>query len=409
MKDRLHSILISLLIAAMLVGIGFWFFNHYELKPHNEQIGAQGEAARNSLYYSRLFLKRMGIPTESKTTLALPNTETVLVLDSERYVLSQNKINELWQWVAQGGHLITRLRDRQTHKEPPKGNDSASTTDDLDPEEESQPSSRNNKKSSQANDFLQDLLGIKGGIYQSLTTDELPLKATLPQSTKTLAVDFDLFRAIKSTEHTWALSSPKGDYWVVHKNQGKGAVTVVSEFDFADNSSIGNEDNAEFFWALLHTHHTPQAVWIIRDQDFPSLLQLMWQYGYLVMFSFGVLLVLLAWAWMPRFGALIPLPLPSRRRITEHLQAAGRFEWFQQPQGRETMTEYLRHDTLQLAQKRLHEWLNLNEAQRLSTLGKPLQFDLSMTQHLFQAPQLKEADFIKLTQLNHYWRHCTTC
>lgn len=66
MKDRLHSILISLLVAAMLVGIVFWFFNHYELKPHDEQIGAQGEAARNSLYYSRLFLKRMGIPTESK-------------------------------------------------------------------------------------------------------------------------------------------------------------------------------------------------------------------------------------------------------------------------------------------------------------------------------------------------------
>lgn len=431
MKEHFHSVLVGLLLATMVAGVGYWFFTHYELKPHEEQLGAQGEAARNSLFYARLFLKRMGIPTETKHTLTIPDTQTVIVLDSERYVLSQDKIQALLNWVEQGGHLVTRLRNKQTAKTPPKestANTNAEETkesttstptevpaddkfeDEIDTSTSTQPEpTQENAKSSQAHDLLQEVLDIKGGMQQSIPADDLPLHAKLPNNDKDLSVDFDLFRAIKSTSHAWAIDSPKGDYWVVHKVHGKGAVTLVSDLSFADNSALGNEDNAEFFWSLLHTQYTPEQVWLVHDQEYPSLLELMWEYGWLVMLSFGALLLLIAWAWMPRFGALVPLPAPSRRRITEHLQAAGRFQWFQQPQGREQMVDFLRQDTLQRAQKQLTQWLQLNEGERLSTMGKPLQLDLAAIQYLFQAPQLKEAEFIKLTQLNHYWRHCTTC
>ncbi|WP_020559782.1 DUF4350 domain-containing protein [Thiofilum flexile] len=405
MKDHLHTLLISLLVAAVIAGAGYWFFTHYELKGYEEQIGAQGEAAHNNLYYSRLFLKRMGIATESKTQFTLPDTQTVLVLDSERYVLSQDKIQELWAWVEQGGHLVTRLRNRNTSKDKEEFEENTEKdTEDSTNNSQDKPAPTD-KKSSQSHDLLQERLQIQGGRYQSMSTDDLPLKAQLPSSKQELVVDFDLFRAIKSTEHEWALKSPKGDYWLVHKRQGKGAVTVVSEFDFADNTSLGDEDNAEFFWSLLHLQHTPTQVWIIRDQDFPSLLTLLWNYGTLVLFSFGALLVLSAWAWMPRWGALIPLPPPTRRRIIEHLKASSRFQWFQQPQGRSTMIESLRRDTLQVAQKQLHSWFNWGEAERWQALGHPLQLDLTTIQTLFQAPELKEAELIQLAQLNQYWRH----
>lgn len=403
MKDHLHTLLIGLLVTIIVLSASYWFFSTYELKAHEEQMGAQGEAAHNPLYYSRLFLKRMGIPTESKTQLTLPDLKTVVVLNSERYVLSHDKVRELWHWVEQGGHLVTRLRNRNTSKDKEdyekesKDSTKPDKTDTVDAKVDDQ-------KSSQSHDLLQELLKVQGGIYHSLNTDDLPLKAQLPNHHKSLSVDFDLFRAIKSTEHAWALNSPKGDYWLVHKIQGKGAVTLVSEFDFANNSSLGNEDNAEFFWSLLHTHYTPEQVWIISDQDFPSLLTLLWNYAYLVLFSFGALLVLIAWAWMPRFGALIPLPPPTRRRIVEHLKASSRFQWFQQPQGRNTIIEQLRRDTLHFAQKQLPQWLYLNETERLQMLGQALQLDLATTQYLFQAPELKESELVRLTQLNQYWR-----
>jgi hypothetical protein len=40
-------------------------------------------------------------------------------------------------------------------------------------------------------------------------------------------------------------------------------------------------------------------------------------------------LLLAAWLWriMPRFGPLIPDPLPARRRLLDHLRASGLFHW----------------------------------------------------------------------------------
>lgn len=97
-------------------------------------------------------------------------------------------------------------------------------------------------------------------------------------------------------------------------------------------------------------------------------------------------------------------PAPTRRRIVEHLKASSRFQWFQQPQGRNTIIEQLRRDTLHLAQKQLPQWLYLNETERLQMLGQALQLDLATTHYLFQAPELKESELVRLTQLNQYWR-----
>lgn len=102
MKDHLHTLLIGLLVTIIVLSAGYWF-----LVPMNSKLmkskSVHKEAAHNPLYYSRLFLKRMGIPTESKTQLTLPDLKTVVVLDSERYVLSHDKVRELWHWVEQGG------------------------------------------------------------------------------------------------------------------------------------------------------------------------------------------------------------------------------------------------------------------------------------------------------------------
>ena len=97
----------GLLAILVLVGATLSFLNTFELKETEEHVGFKGEAKTNNLYAARLFLKSMGIPAQRQERLStLPDTDTVLIIDTQRYTLSTQKIEELLAWVERGGHLI---------------------------------------------------------------------------------------------------------------------------------------------------------------------------------------------------------------------------------------------------------------------------------------------------------------
>jgi hypothetical protein len=305
---KLQSILIGLLVALVIATGTFWFLNTYEYQAVDEHVGFHGEAKSNELFAARLFLKRMGIPAERKDNLqTLPDTHTVLLIDTERYTLSRQTIDEILQWVERGGHLITRSRTT-----------SKTLYDDK-------------ATTSTVNDPLQTLLGVTNGEHVIPSEDDLPLEAQLSNMKHPLQVDPDFFYALHIDKGRAYPQSYNDTDWLLEIKRGKGLITLVANLDFIENPAIGHYDHAALLWYMVHgLPDEPASVWLIHKDDRPPLWKLIWERAWALVLTVALLIPLSILALSPRFGPVIPQPTPERRRILEHIYASGLFMWQRQ-------------------------------------------------------------------------------
>jgi hypothetical protein len=311
---NLQRILIGVFAILVMVAGTFSFLNTFELKETKEYIGFRGEAKTNNLFAARLFLKRMGIPAERKDTfLTLPDTDTVLLIDTERYTLSRQKIDEILAWVKRGGHLITRARI-------PSGNATLYSNNDSESGDENTPTPKE--------DALQTTLGITTGKHVLPEDDDLPLKAELSDMEHPLEVDPEFFYSLE-TDAGQAYPQKYGDaVWLLEKKWGKGMVTLVANLDFIENPALNTYDHAEFLWHMIHSlHDAPRAVWLVHQDDMPPLWKLLWKHAWALLLTLACLVPLTILALSPRFGPQIPALQAERRRILEHIHASGLFMW----------------------------------------------------------------------------------
>lgn len=297
-------------LAAILFAItfGVWFNATYEYREVDEYVGFRGEARTNHLFAARLFLRRMGIPAERKDSLGeLPPTDGVLLLDTQRYTLSSQKLEAMLDWVKSGGHLITRARTYGEESLDGDEDDEVAQVDGRDP--------------------LQQALGIRLGEHVLTDEEDTPLAAQLPNMNQPLAVDPEFFGTLEVEGEAYLLDY-QGSSWLLEKPLGSGLVTFASNLDFIDNVALDNHDHAAFFWYMVHTQHErPAAVWLVHQDDMLPLWKLIWQQAWALVLTLAMFIPLVILAYSPRFGPLIPQPTPSRRRIIEHIHASSLFMW----------------------------------------------------------------------------------
>ncbi|MEZ5452342.1 MAG: DUF4350 domain-containing protein [Thiothrix sp.] len=311
---KLQNILLSVFIVLATAAVVLWFLQTFELKEMDEQVGFRGEAKTNQLFAARLFLKHMGIPAERKDGLReLPtDTDTVLLIDTQRYTLSQQKIDELLAWVERGGHLITRARTPNGETLYDDGNDETAD-DDAIPEP--------------VNDALQTALGVTLGKHIIPEDDDLPLDAKLSGMGHALEVDPEFFYALDVKGHAYP-QRYQDSAWLLELEHGAGLVTLVANLDFIENPALEDYDHAEFLWHMVHSlRDAPRAVWLVHMDDMPPLWQLLWQHAWALVLTLAAFIPLTILAFSPRFGPLIPTPPAGRRRILEHIHASGLFMW----------------------------------------------------------------------------------
>lgn len=299
--QRLILTIFALLFGAALY---FWFSENFELREVKEYTGYRGEARSNNLFAARHFLQRMGIPTESKNQLqTLPSTDTAIVLNTQHYNLSQQAMQDLLAWVESGGLLIMRLRDGNEENE---------------------------------HDLLQQTLGVSVGKWVVTDHEQVPFEVQLSTMQQALEVDPDFFHHLETDapgvySHTYLDEDHDGGHqemtWLLEQSWGDGKVFISSGLDFIENSSLTYYDHAELLWHMLHSLDTPQAVWLLHEEDVPPLWQLIWRHAWAFVLSLAAFIPLLILAYSPRFGPVIPQPAAHRRRILEHIQASGRFMW----------------------------------------------------------------------------------
>lgn len=318
---NVQRIIISLIAILTIVAGTIWFINTFELKETTEYIGFKGEAKTNTLYAARLFLKRMGIPAERKDSLTrLPDTDSVLLINTERYTLSPQKIDEILDWVQRGGHLITRART--------PGNTatlygkSKNKQGDTNEDEDTEKAAHIDKA-----DALQAALGIRIGKHVIPDEDDLPLDVTLANMSHSLEADPGFFYTLETDEDAYP-QRYKQSAWMLEQKWGEGMVTLVANLDFIENGTLVDYQHAELFWYMVHAaQENPHSVWLIHQDDMPPLWSLIWQHAWMLVLTLTTLILLAFLALMPRFGPRLPDPPPERRRILEHIYASGQFMW----------------------------------------------------------------------------------
>lgn len=413
-----RTVIISItLLVLLLVGGGIYsFLQLYERKERTIHTGFLGEARTNSLYASRLFLKRMGIPAETKTSIqgltGFPNKNTVLIINSRRTSFSPRKTQALIDWVESGGHVIAlathnwrynRSGDEKENSEKPEPIDKT-----LNPD--------------QSPDPLQRAMGVKTGtkiLYDDLnqvdrdfidnikeTKDDFEIdtlfKLELEDVNKKLAIANTWYHPIlieKQTEFPTEIIKLRANNFIVRQKMGDGLITLVSSLEFIENKQIGKADHAEILWHLVHGLHKPlnqpASIWLITNDKISPLWEILWRNAWALILSLGIIFILWLLKISRRFGPLIPKLENNRRSLTEHISSSGQFYWKHDKQRK--LLNATRKATLDRISKIHPNFNSLSDQEKVDLLHSQHQLGHSLLNSALFDPFNKQTD--KFTQI----------
>jgi hypothetical protein len=268
----------------VLVAAGvIWFLSTYERVPGRVWVGPSGEARRNVYLAAGRLAARMGLATRELRSLPELDTltpDSVLLLPSRRQALDPRRLQEIVDWVEDGGHLIAEA----------------------------------------------ELIGVADPLFELLDIS----RAAAPASAKPASLELPDGRRM-SVSIFGAMTLQAGNSGAaryVSFDYGEGRVSALTGVQFARNQLIGEQDNAAFLWHLLRL--TPAAaLQVYLRPERLSLWGFLAQHAAPLLAATAALLALWLWRIAPRFGPLRPDAPPARRRLLDHLRASGRFYWAQ--------------------------------------------------------------------------------
>ena len=170
-----------------------------------------------------------------------------------------------------------------------------------------------------------------------------------------------------SFETSWTVDGENGAQLLEFKIDD-GWVTLLSDIQFLTNRYIDKFDHAAFLHTIVHIDNSKRKLWLIRNDDSPSLLSLLFTNAQSAMVMF--LIFIFAWLWYisRRFGPVAPNPQAIRRSMSEHITSTGHYQW----------RNHNRTELLESVQKAVHEqiaqtrplWINLSEKELAKKLAK---------------------------------------
>jgi len=374
--------LIIVTVVTVFVGslIG-WFLTTHERYEKEVDIGFNGEAATNRFYAAELFLKKYNMEIESLPSILelkeMPDTRDVLFIPTKRYDISTDRVAELMDWVRKGGHLIVLARYDSNNDE--NKNDELFETlgvtseyeFDVDPiiemflgefvEDEPEAESKPETGSDAANDKADDIETPKRNP---------PLNIQINDTIEDKKVRFIQSKWMTNEgryETSWEVQGKNGSQ-LLEFHIDEGWVTLLSGIGFMTNYNLEKHDHAAFLHTLVHINNSDRKLWIIRNDDNPSLLSILYNEQYPVFISFIVFVLFWLWYASRRFGPVAPDSQAVRRSMSEHIVSTGHYQW------RSRNREELLHSV----QKTLHEqivqthplWVRLSDKERAGKLAK---------------------------------------
>ena len=305
-RGQIVPALLLMLLALLAVYIAR---NSYWIEV-TEDTPPKGEALRNPFYVMQRFTENLGARTEWRRGLvALPPTDSVIVLSGWHWNLLPRRQEALKQWVQDGGRLIADGSliagddDLKTW--------AGITRADIHPSN----SSIENKTST-----LRTLVGgkpcRKATVTMGHANDE-----TAPQTFMVCTLDTSNY-FVTEQPPAWAVTDDWGTY-AARVAIGRGSFTLISGAPFQFLAAFDG-DHARLFVAAAQLRKGDR-VYFISDNEFDSLLLLMWRYGAPVIVLALALVALALWRGSARFGPLAATPDTARRSLGEQIRGTG---WF---------------------------------------------------------------------------------
>lgn len=379
MSPELRQNLLGVIVVAILVLAGWKISQNLEYVDEKDWRPLSGEARSNPLYASRLFLKGMGIPTETLESLqsltTLPEHDTVIIIDTARYTQREEQLSELISWVEQGGHLIVRSVSDWEFFDPDRSEEVYDGDEDESAASDTETNTDDNFKTS--SDPLQRYLQVhtdESIAFKQQDSQEIQLRGV----EKKLKLGKDYYQSIAidhDNDKEGLQQIPiNGHNIIIQQQAGEGMITLVSDLSFIQNYSIDSFDHAEILWHLVHAHSSdstqPAAVWLIHSDDMPNLFEIIWKKFWPLSIMLGLLFLTWVLRASRRFGPMIPKDDEDRRNLMEHIDASGNYYWAQKQQT--TLVDSARASTQQRLVQRIPGWQAMNNDQQAKLLAERL-------------------------------------
>jgi hypothetical protein len=297
----------TLAFVALLTIGAVWFARHTYWKVTEVAVLPSGEAAINPFYAALHLARLLGSQTEWRQELSLPPPGNgVIVMTGWKWNQFPSRDERLERWVEAGGRLVvartyldkmpelerwTGVSRREIKTRPPPKSTAVS------PPQPKQPQ------------------------CPALTVGEGSVDAYRTH----YAVCFLITSSELATQRpfSWSLRNADGHVESGRVSIGHGSVTILNGWPFF-NYALFSADHALLFVAATQMRRGDE-MYFISEEEQPSLLSLMWNYGAPAI-VLGLALVA-AWLWRSgvRFGPLEAVPEAGRRSLAEQIRGTGRF------------------------------------------------------------------------------------
>lgn len=363
-----------LLLILVVVGLSIYAYTQLDYRIEKVDKGFQGEARTNSMLLAEYFLRSMGQDAE-EIKLFAPDAKTLkssdtLMITSNRTGFDQQRAARLMQWVESGGHLIITAR---------------SISDDQ-----------------RARDFILDDIGLHVEWEAFKNTDleyNDPINAEFGDDFWLLdfshylhiviedQFDEDVLWTIERDDRLFAIEIAKGD----------GRLTLIPDINIFRNHNLDQHDHAAFLYSLANeqVRSSDDGVFYYSlYEEHTNLLQWLNQYAAPMMISLVIMIVIAIWMIVPRFGPLINVHQPIRRRFLDHLAAAGNYHWRKGHYPRMLLT--VRKQLTQQIQTKHPEWISLTREAQVKHLSEKSGLDVVEIENaLFDATIERVEHFVR--------------
>jgi hypothetical protein len=379
-RERTWRFWLGVVAALMLLGgITYMGLNWYEVVDKDEYQGMQGEALTNPYLAMQRTLEAMGAKTQAikgsaawdqallervpagtaREVQYAPQGSTLLLGDRRLARMTSTRVAQIRDWVRAGGNLIIEAeqpklddpllksygighvglrfsksgkwverrapRAGEKKSESEKSAEDEPADDDLPLDAEDLPESDDEGMAGLAN------LAAK-------LRDTGPSTIEFPDDS-VFAVSFKPYQNLKVMKGKGVPALPD-DAAVIDDNtgirliqfrDGKGRVTVMSNYDFMTWRTLGKFDHAEFLWHIVATQNAamqggkpPNVILALRDTR-PGLWKWLGEHAWMVVIA--AIALLLAWIAriVPRFGPMMPNASTARLSLRDHFSAIGRY------------------------------------------------------------------------------------
>jgi hypothetical protein len=289
-----------LVAGALLVALIAWIGSNTEWAETELPMPLRGEARRNPFYAAQRVAEALGARTAVQHLVANIPADAVVVVSSWHWDLSESRRHTLEVWVEAGGRLVldpsvvsgSETLERWTgigsKRRPPQ------TLEEM--LEEPEPEAcRTLREPGSARPDIEGFSFCGFGVRSWLTTTRQP---------------------------TWALEDRNG-LQTVRVSVGRGSVTMINGTPFG-NRSLLEGDHGRLFVAATALRQGDDLRFLSEDEH-PSFLALMWQYGGPVVALALAFVALSLWRGAVRLGPLAAARDRARRSLAEQIRGTGQF------------------------------------------------------------------------------------